>query len=317
MLHTPYLSTSLTSCLDLAFFPEGLSQPPAMNAQLRGISYILVSGIFLAINDAVAKSLVPYYPPGQILFTIGIAVTVVIWMILRFHLKTGVQINHWPSHLLRGVLFAIASFAFVVSLKFLPLAEVICIAFAGPLFMTLMAKTILHEQVGIHRLGAVIVGFIGVVIIIQPGGTEFEWIVLLPLVVAIGDAGRDTLTRKMAPTESSLCIVMTTSATLAVISFFTVFLGWVKIEQQHLWRFALSTILTVGSYFFMVEAFRHAQTVVIAPFRYIQIVWGILLGIIFWEEIPKGTVYIGVALTIASGVYIAIREARSSDSIES
>ena len=285
-----------------------------MNSQLKGICFILGSGLFLAINDAVAKSLVPHYPPGQILFTIGTAVATVIWVIMKFHLKTGAVIHHWPSHLLRGVLFAVASFAFVVSLKYLPLAEVICTAFAGPLFMTLMAKTILHEEVGIHRLGAVLAGFIGVVIIIQPGGTEFQWIVLLPLVVAIGDAGRDILTRKMTVTESSLSIVMTTSAILAVISLVTLFWGWKPVAVNHIWRFGLATSLTVGAYFFMVEGFRYAETVVIAPFRYIQIIWGILAGYLIWGEIPKTTVYLGVALTIASGVYIAIREARNANS---
>jgi drug/metabolite transporter (DMT)-like permease len=281
-----------------------------MNTNLRGIVFILVSGIFLSSNDAVLKSLVAHYPPGQILFITGTTVALVTWLILKLHGGTGVVVNNRLAHLVRGLLFVIASFAFVVSLRHMPLAEVICIAFAGPLFMTVMAKLFLHEEVGLFRIAAVLVGFVGVIIIIQPGGASFRWILLLPLVVALGDAGRDVLTRKMAPTESSLSIVFTTSAVLATVSIFTWYTGWNDIQLQHAWRFAFATLLTVVSYFCMVEAYRHAPAVVIAPFRYIQIIWGILAGLLIWGEVPRASVYIGVFFTVGAGIYIAYRETR-------
>lgn len=283
-----------------------------MNTNLRGIAFILVSGIFLSANDAVLKSLVAHYPPGQVLFITGATVALATWLILTLRPGPGVVINSRGAHIARGLLFVVASFAFVISLKYLPLAEVVCISFAGPLFMTLMAKSFLNEQVGLHRIAAVLIGFLGVVIIIQPGGADFRWILLLPLVVAIGDAGRDVLTRKMAPTESSLCIVFTTSAVLALVSILTWFWGWQPLQYAHIGRFAFSMGLTIASYYCMVEAYRHAPAAVIAPFRYIQIIWGILAGLLIWGEVPRSSIYIGLVFTVGSGIYIAFREAMAS-----
>ncbi len=281
-----------------------------MGSNLRGIVFILISGIFLSLNDAISKSLVAHYPAGQILFVSGTTVAILTWAILRFHIGTGVVINNWPWHVSRGLLFAIASYAFVVSLKFLPLAEVVCIAFAGPLIMTVLGKFYLKEQVGIYRMSAVLLGFVGVVIIIEPGSINFQWILLLPLVVALGDAARDVLTRKMAPTESTLSIVFSTSLVLALVMSLTLFGEWNVIELKHGFRFGLSAVMTVASYIFMVEAYRHSPTVVIAPFRYFQIIWGILAGLLIWGEVPKTTIYIGLIFTVGSGIFIAIREAR-------
>ena len=281
-----------------------------MNTHLRGIGYILASGVFLSTNDAIFKSLVAHYPPGQILFTSGAMVALLIWIILKFRDGPGVVVNNWPGHISRGLLFVVASFAFVISLQHLTLAETVCIAFAGPLCMTIMARFWLHEQVGFYRLAAVIVGFVGVVIMIQPGTSDFRWIMLLPLVVAVGDAARDIITRKIAPTESSLSIVFTTSVILAAVSLLSLFYGWNSFQKIHFLQFTLGGAITVASYFCMVEAYRNAPTVVIAPFRYIQIIWGVLAGFIIWGEIPGQHIFIGLIFTIGAGLFIAFRESR-------
>ena len=279
-----------------------------MNTHLRGIGFILVSGLFLALNDAIYKSLVPHYPPGQILFINASLVAVIIWLYLKLWRKQGIVIHSRLGHLVRGLLFLIASFAFVFALRHLTLAETVCIAFAGPLFMTLMARQFLGEQVGFVRIAAVLVGFVGVVVIIQPGTSQFRWVLLLPLLVALSDAARDVITRKIAAQESSLTIVWSTSTILALGSLLSLPFGWVEIQTDHLWRWALTVGLTISAYFFMVEAYRYAPTVVIAPFRYIQIIWSILAGVIIWGEIPGVNIYLGVLLTVGAGIFIAWRE---------
>ena len=276
---------------------------------------ILVSGLFLSLNDMIFKSLVPHYPAGQILFTNGALVSLMIWFYLRFWTGQGVRVVNRRGHLARGLLFVLASFSFVISLKHLTLAQTICIAFAGPLMVTVMARQFLGEQVGFIRLLAVVVGFIGVIIIIQPGTSSFRWVLLLPLLVAFGDAARDVITRGIAAGESSLSIVFTTSLILALAASLTFPLGWNAINIEHLWRWGATTILTVAAYYFMVEAYRHAPAVVVAPFRYIQIVWGVLAGIIIWGEIPGFHIYIGAGLTVGAGIFIAYRETRLAQSI--
>ncbi len=283
-----------------------------MHTNIRGILFILASGVFLTINDSLYKSLVPHYPAGQILFISGASVSILIWIIFQISDGSGIRVKSWPSHILRGLMFVVASFAFIISLKYLTLAETICIAFSGPLFMTVMAKYIIKEHVGLYRLLAVSIGFVGVIIIIRPSTSEFRWILLLPLVVALAEASRDILTRKMAPGESSLSIVFTTSLVLSLASLLTFAAGWNTIQSSHFLRLGISAFLTIASYFCMVEAYRHAPTVVIAPFRYIQIIWGILLGVIIWGEIPGAHIYLGVVIIVGAGIFIGLREAKKA-----
>ncbi len=217
----------------------------------------------------------------------------------------------WRPHLYRGGLYTIGAFAFVVSLRYLPFAEVVAIAFAGPMFMTLLGRFFLHESVGWHRLGAVIIGFVGVLFVIQPGTEAMHWAVILPLVVALADAIRDLVTRKMVGGESNLRIVFSTGAILACGGLLTVVGGWEPLQSKDLIWFCASAGAFVIAHVLMVEAYRHGQLVAVAPFRYVQIVWTILAGAVFWGEIPTPVVLIGIGIICTSGIYIAWREART------
>ena len=269
---------------------------------------MILAGLFLSTNDAITKWLVPNYPPGQIIFiqAILIATIVAIWM--RFDGEALFEIRHWRPHLYRGVLYAIGSFAFVNALRFMPLAEVVAIAFAGPLFMTLFGRFFLKESVGMHRLLAVSVGFFGVLIVIRPGSSLVHWSVLLPLIVAVADALRDIVTRTMTTKESSKRIILTTAIILALAGAATSGDGWKPVQQTDLIWYGLCAASFVIAHFFLIEAFRHAPVVVVAPFKYIQLIWSILAGLFFWGEVPDTVVFIGISVIAGSGLYIAWRE---------
>jgi drug/metabolite transporter (DMT)-like permease len=286
-----------------------LNIPFDSGTSLRGITCMLLAGFFLTANDSITKWLAPHYPVGEILFLQGslIAMLVALWMRLRG--EQPLRVVRLRAHLYRGALYATGSYAFVYALHFLPLAEVIAIAFAGPLFMTLFGKIFLDEQVGIHRLGAVVVGFVGVLIIVRPGSAAMHWAALLPLIVALSDAGRDLITRGLTRDESSLRIIFTTAVILAASGALSSVGGWVAVETRHLPWFTLSACSFVVAHFFMVEAFRHAQVVVVAPFRYFIIIWATLAGFLFWGEVPDPAVFAGVAVIAVAGIYIGWREA--------
>jgi drug/metabolite transporter (DMT)-like permease len=280
---------------------------------LRGIFCMLFAGLFLTTNDAITKWLVPHYPPGEILFFQAslIAVIVSVWMRIRG--EPLFKSPNWRPHLYRGVLYAIGSFAFVYALKFLPLAEVVAIAFAGPLFMTLFGRVFLKETVGSHRIFAVVIGFIGVLIVIRPGSSVMHWAVFLPLIVAVADAFRDLVTRTMTAGESSMRIILTTAIVLALAGATTSgFVEWNPIRSTDVIWYGLCASSFVIAHFFMIEAFRHAQIVVVAPFKYVQLIWSILAGLIFWGEVPEPVVFVGIAVISSSGIYIAWREAMIS-----
>jgi drug/metabolite transporter (DMT)-like permease len=286
---------------------------PQMNTtpvnNLRGIAFLVASGLFLTANDGITKWLVPHYPPGQILCIMASMIVVLALTIMRFRGEAPLAATSWKPHLYRGGLYVIGSFAFVSALRYLPFAEVVAIAFAGPMFMTLFGRFFLGESGGWHRLGAVLGGFIGVLCVIRPGSEAMHWAVVLPLIVALADAARDLVTRQMAGGESNLRIVFSTACMLAIAGLLTVVGGWEAVRTQDLIWFFLSAAMFVAGHFLMVEAYRHGQLVAVAPFRYIQIVWTILAGLIFWGEVPSTMVFLGIGIICASGVYIAWREA--------
>ena len=280
-----------------------------IGSSLRGILCMLFAGLFLTTNDAITKWLVPYYPPGEILFLQATLITGLVSLWMRVRSEPLFISPNWRPHLYRGILYVIGSFAFVYALQFMPLAEVVAIAFAGPLFMTLFGRIFLKEAVGPHRIFAVIVGFFGVLIVIRPGSSVMHWAVFLPIIVALADAFRDMVTRTMTVGESSRRIILTTAIILALSAAATSPGGWNPLRQADLIWYGLSACSFVIAHFFMIEAFRHAQVVVVAPFKYVQLIWSILAGLIFWGEMPEPIVFLGIAVISSSGIYIAWREA--------
>jgi drug/metabolite transporter (DMT)-like permease len=288
-----------------------LNTTPVNN--LRGIIYLLSAGLFLTTNDGITKWLIPHYPPGQILFIMASLIALISAIAMRIRGEAPLAAISWRPHFYRGGLYVIGAFAFINALRFLPFAEVVAIAFAGPMFMTLFGRFFLGESVGWHRLGAVVVGFIGVLFVIRPGTEAMHWAVILPLIVALADALRDLVTRQMAGGESNLRIVFSTGSMLALAGLFTLIGGWHSVRPEDIIWFGISAAVFVIAHFLMVEAFRHGQLVAVAPFRYVQIIWTILAGMLFWGEIPSPVVFVGIGIICASGIYIAWREARHTD----
>lgn len=283
----------------------------AVGNSLRGIACMLVAGFFLTANDSIVKWLVPHYSTGEILLVQGTLIALLVAALMQLRGEHPLRIVRRRAHLFRGLLYASGSYAFVYALRYLPLAEVVAIAFAGPLFMTLFGKLFLDEQVGIHRLGAVVVGFVGILVVMRPGTEAMHWAAILPLIVALSDACRDLITRRLTRDESSLRIIFTTAVLLALAGGATAIWDWHAPRPADLAWFGLSAVCFVVANFFMVEAFRHAQVVVVAPFRYSIIVWATLSGFLFWGEIPDRYVVAGIAIVVAAGIYIGLREARS------
>ncbi len=270
---------------------------------------MVLAGLFLVSTDAITKWLVPHYPAGQILFIQGGLIAIIAIICMRLRGEAPLAAPNWRPHWYRGGLYVIGAFAFLVALRYLAFAEVIAIAFAGPMFMTLLGKFYLGEPVGWHRLGAVVIGFIGVLFVIQPTSDALHWAALLPLVVALSDAIRDLVTRQMAAGEANLRIVFSTAAILALGGLLTVVGGWNGLRVQDLVWFAVSSCTFVVAHFLMVEAYRHGQLTAVAPFRYLLIIWAILAGWLIWGEMPSAVVFGGIAIICSSGIYIAWREA--------
>ena len=164
---------------------------------VKGIALTVVGMGLIGLNDAAMKSVVEAHPVGEAIFIRGLFATLPILFLVR---RTGgvsslKWSNGWAQVACAGVL-AVTIFAFMFSLSQLPLSIATVIFFTYPIFVTLLAPSFLGEHVGWRRWSAVVIGFTGVVIVVQPGGQDFEWILLLPVGVAFLAAIRDLLVRR-------------------------------------------------------------------------------------------------------------------------
>jgi drug/metabolite transporter (DMT)-like permease len=216
---------------------------------------------------------------------------------------------------MRGLFGVSAMYCYFLSYKLLPLSDAIALGLSGPIFLTIMSIPFLGEHVGVRRWSACIVGFIGVLIMTRPGAGVWQAEALVPLLGAVFYAFAMISIRRLTGTESSGTIVFyfTLFATLAGLATaplgaFDPELAWVWPSSTE-WLIVLSIGLMGGSaQILLTIAYRCAPVSVVAPFDYMALVYGFMLGFIFFAEIPDAYLIVGGATVVASGIYIVHRE---------
>ncbi len=286
------------------------STPPA-GTPMRGVVCMLLGVILLVLNDALIKTLTLGYPVGQLLFLRGLFV--IPWVLLLATRAGGLRalrVINVRGQAWRGACVIAGSFLFVSGLRHLPLADAVAISFTGPLFITAMAPYALGERVGWRRRGAVLAGFVGVLIMARPGGEALQWAVLLPLGAALCGGVRDLITRRIARSETTVSMLFVTTSVVMLAGLATVPLGWAPLDTADLWTFAASGVLVAGAHYLMIEAFRHGEAALVAPFKYTTMVWAVLFGYLFFGDLPDTWTLAGAAVVLLAGLYILHRETR-------
>jgi drug/metabolite transporter (DMT)-like permease len=220
------------------------------------------------------------------------------------NLATCMRSRALGLHVIRTLFLFTSNFAFMGALRYLPLAEANVIGFASPLLLTALAYPSLNERVGGQRWAAVILGFVGVLVVVQPGTAMFQWAALLPLLMAISAAFYHVLTPIVARVDDpALSIyflgVLGAPAMSLVVSWFWTrpdALGWIML-------LVIGVLGTVG-HLLIIRAFAHAPASVLAPLFYIHLIWATVYGWLVFGNLPTLATVIGGALIIASGAYI-------------
>jgi drug/metabolite transporter (DMT)-like permease len=286
--------------------------PTALAANDRvgfGIGSVVGAVICFSIVDATAKWLGQTYEPIQIVFLrylFGlIPIVPLIWRAGGFSV---LRTRRPLAHVLRASLLFGAFLAFISALRALPLAEAVAIGFTAPLFVTALARPMLGEAVGPRRWAAVVVGFMGALVMLRPGSAAFRPEALLVLASALSFAVAMLLTRRLARTETNVAMLAYTTfgACLASLPFLS--LVWRAPTDDHFGLFVLLGIFGGTAAYLLIVAYRHAPAAVIAPFDYTGLIWASLLGWILWRESPEPAVWIGAAVIALSGIYITHRE---------
>jgi drug/metabolite transporter (DMT)-like permease len=270
----------------------------------------MVAAVFLfAILDATAKWLGQSYAPVQIVFFqhfFGlIPVAVLVWRSGGF---AALRTRRPFAHALRGGLLFASMLLFYTALRGLPLAEAIAVSFTLPLYITALSGPLLGEAVGVRRWAAVIIGFLGALIMVRPGTEAFHPEALLVLTSAFIAALAMLLTRWLTRSETDVALVTHTTLIAGLASVPFASLAWQAPSAGDLGLFVLVGIAGGSAAYLMVVAYRNAPAAVVAPFDYSSLIWATVFGWILWRESPEPAVWIGGAIVVAAGVYITRRE---------
>lgn len=285
---------------------------PAFNASpLAGIAYVSAGILFLTCSDALAKWVGQHYSPIQILFLRAvIALPVVVTVVIALGGRRALRTSHPGLHLVRGAINIISASFFYVGLQSLPLAETTAIAFSAPLFVTALSVLVLKERVDRKRWLAVMAGFAGVLIIVQPGGDSFQMAALFPLATAALYAVMMLTARAISGAESVLTTMLYIVVGQLICSAVVVPAFWTPVAWSHLPYFAGIAVCSTLGLTFITQGFRIGPPSVVAPFDYTGLLWASLLGWLIWQETPDMHDGIGAAFIVGSGLYIAWQATR-------
>ena len=284
---------------------------------VTGIAFVLLSSVvFAPVVQACSKYLLLAFPLVQVMWVRSAGHA--LWMVVIF----------WPTHGLgmfmtkrpglqfaRSVLLSGCSLAWLLAIPHVQLASAAAIMFTTPMFVALLSIPMLGERVGMHRFGAIVVGFVGVLIVIRPGSSEMVTEMLFIVFAALQYALYQILTRKVSVDDSAATSAVYAVAAGAVcVSFFVPFDYRIPGADDWPQWLALFAISFVGGFrhLLMVKAFEHAPASVVSPFCYTELIGVSLLGVLMFSELPDSWTWVGAAVIVASGLYIAHRESRSA-----
>jgi drug/metabolite transporter (DMT)-like permease len=270
----------------------------------------------ITTNDAIVKHITQQFNVGQIMFLRGLLICVVFAFVMRLRQQPvfGAQSLHrW--NLLRGLFELGATLSFLTGLSLLPIATASTLGFASPIFLALLAATILKENVGAGRWAIIVTGFGGVLLITAPFSDEASWAVVFPLVCAFFVALRD-LAIRYVPASIPSSQVAFTNAWIVCLGggLFSVFQGWGTADWQwYLWFFALAGAIYCG-YLLLIVGSRIGELSFIGPFKYVSILIAIAYGYLIWGDRPTWNMLFGALVIVASGIILVSTERRRARS---
>lgn len=279
------------------------------NPVALGIGFAVLGFFLFTVMDTAAKALSGGYPIHQIVFFNALFTMVpVTLLVLKTGGVSGLSRDVLPLIALRGASGMIAALAGFFAFSQMPLADVYAVVFAAPLFITALSVPVLGETVGLRRWSAVIVGFVGVIIMLNPGAGLLSLGAVGAIIGALGYATSVLLTRKIGTRASAGTVALFSNlVVLSVMGPWTV-IDHVVPSLADLGLFACVGLLGGTGLICIISAFRAMPAAIIAPFQYTQMIWGVAFGYVIWGDIPTIRIAIGCAIVIASGLYIVHRE---------
>ena len=273
-----------------------------------GFLYMFLSVCTFSVMDLLVKWSSDY-PTGEVLFFRGFfGLLPIYFLIPKNKLKTFYTTERSKEHLFRCLMGLMALIAIVVALRELPLAVVVSLSYAAPLFITVLSIFLLSEKVGIFRWLAVLIGFIGVIIIAEPGFKGMNYLYFLPLIFCIGMAFVTITIRKLSTTEPIWLISIFFTITISIAGLATIPMGWKMPNFQDFILLALIGVTGGSANLFLTQSYKLSEVSLVAPLKYLALVFAIFFGYFIWNEIPTIKTLIGASLVVLASLIIFRRE---------
>jgi drug/metabolite transporter (DMT)-like permease len=282
----------------------------------RGILCMVIATMLFSIAFALSKWQVAIYPPGEVVFLRSLSSLIVAAAILLPAAGFSVFATRRPrDHVARGLSQAVSQTLTILAFSLMPLAGAIAISFSAPLFAALVSIVFLKEHAGFARWSALLTGFLGVLVVTNPGANSLTLGALFALGNAVMYGSVTVAVRGMTKTESANTLLMWQLVTVAFFQSFLLLFGWklpAPIDAAML--FASGFTNAIGQYFWT-QALRLAPATAVSPFYYLMLVWAMVIGFLVWGDVPTTGLMTGSAIVVASGLFLLWYESRLQRSI--
>ena len=281
---------------------------------LKGIVLFITAIFLISIVDTICKFFTKDLHAIQIVWGYLIGINVTLWIFFFFKgekLSKLLLTNKLSLQIIRPAFLICSISSLFLGLTYLPIAEATAIGFVAPLFITALSVPILRERVGMHRWSAVIIGFLGVIIIVRPG-TEFWHIAsIMPLLGAFFFALFQILTRLLSTTENTYTTLFYTGLGGLGWSSLMVPFVWSPMLKIHFFVFFSIGIMGAIAHLCMISAFDRAEASFLAPYNYTKLLWVAVLGYIIFGDKPSLEMWLGAFVIVSAGFYVFSREKKT------
>ena len=276
---------------------------------MKAITFNLLAWVMLPIMDGFAKYLSSDVPVLQITWARYFFTVVFTLPIMFFFFRKNLVWTDKPKlQLIRGFIFLTANVCFFYSISIISLAKALTLAFIAPLIVTAFSPIFLGEKVGFKRWSAVIIGFIGSMVVIRPGFMEINLASLAALGTGVMYGFYLIITRKLSSSDNPLLTLLLTGVVGAIIISFVMPFVWIKPTLNQWSIMAAIGIFACIGHLFIILSLKYADASKLAPFSYFEIVTNIIIGYYFFSDFPDKWTLLGLFIIILSGIYISRRE---------
>ena len=249
------------------------------------------------------------YPVGQVLFFRGFCgIIPILFLIPRNRFLDFYKTTRPILHFKRCLSGLIALVAIFIALRNLPLATVVSITFAAPIFTTIFSIFLLKEKVGLYRWLAVLVGFVGIIVITEPGFSSLNFYYIYPIIFCLGLSYVAIAIRKLSTTEPVWLISFFFSFSIAILGLLSLFQGWVMPNFLDLFLLSMVGILGGLANLWLSQSYKYSEVSLVTPLKYLALVFAIIFGYFIWSEVPTLKTLMGALLVILSSFIIFRRE---------